>query len=278
MPSHLRKKPWKQRTAVVCGASSGLGRAMAVELANGGVGKLALLARDAQKLEAFRNTLLATAPNSQLIAVPCDVLDRQQLVQSVQQIQGEFGGVDLVLNAVGQSDRGTIMDLQLDNLQRLWEMNLASSLNVLQCFRPALQPDRSTLVLIGSLASLFAPRFLGGYAIAKHALAALAQQARLELAVEGIHVMLACPGPIRRSDAGERYSSVQHRDLPAEAMQPGGGARVKGLDAQRLAGEILYAAARRKPTIIRPRRARILLAAAAISPRLGDYLLKKNSS
>jgi NAD(P)-dependent dehydrogenase (short-subunit alcohol dehydrogenase family) len=217
-------------------------------------------------------------PTCNLLACQCDVTNEAQLQSVAEQIQQQFGALDLVVNAVGKSDRGTVLSLSPTVLQELWRINAVSSLNVIQKFRPGLRTPGSCCVLIGSLASLFAPRFLGGYALAKHAVAALAQQARLELAEDGVHVLLACPGPIQRQDSGTRYASVQDTDLPPEALQPGGGAQLKGLEPRQLASDILRAAAQRRPMIIRPRHARILLVLSAISPRLGDYLLRRKSS
>jgi uncharacterized protein len=124
---------------------------------------------------------------------------------------------------------------------------------------------------------------LGGYAIAKHGLAALAQQARLELAEEGIHVLLACPGPIAREDSGTRYDHLArdphspNQDLPEAMRQPGGGAKVRGLEPQQLVRDILQAAAHKQPRIIRPRKAQWLHWVSALSGSLGDRLLRKNS-
>ncbi len=275
----MSKHKWEGKSAVVCGATAGLGKAIAWELAAAGVASLALLARREAELELLRQEMSRLYPNLQVFVDSVDMCRRRDVEASVEKIKHAQGASDLLVQAVGQSDRGKIQQLTSDRLQELMDSNLASSLNAIQCFTNALQKPGGTIVMIGSLASLFAPRFLGGYAIAKHALAGLAQQARLELAAEGLHVLLACPGPIARDDAGERYSSVKESEaLPAEALQPGGGAKIRGLDANRLAQDILRAAATNKRVIIRPRFARLLSVAAAISPRLGDYLLQRASS
>ncbi len=279
---------WKDKSAIVCGASAGLGRVLATELARQQVRKLALVARSMENLETLRDELLSKHPQLAIDCLTADLCQPDQLQQVTQHTQQQFGAIDLVIQAVGQSDRGRLLDLTDQRLQELLSINVLSSLHAIQAFSPLMravspptaspQPDCGTIVLIGSLASLFAPRYLGGYAMAKHALAALAQQARLELSAQGIHVMLACPGPIARSDSGQRYHELtQNSDLPDSVRQPGGGARVRGLDAERLARDILAAAARRSPLLIRPRRAQVLHWLSALSTRLGDRLLRKNS-
>lgn len=281
MPSQRWKsgKPWKGKTAVVCGASSGLGREIALQLADSQVASLALLARNGQRLEELQERLVARHPGTRVLIETADVCNQAQIAASAEKIHLELGQPHLVVQAVGRSDRGQLIDLDSQHLQSLIDTNVVSSLNALQTFRPQLSAHGGTIVLIGSLASLFAPRFLGGYPIAKHALAALAQQARLELAGEGLHVLLACPGPIARADSGTRYAeSPQAARLPEEALRPGGGAKVRGLDPCKLARDILQAAAKKKKVIIRPRTARLLLALTALSPSLGDFLLQQKTS
>ena len=267
---------WQSKTAVVCGASAGLGHALAEQLLQVRVGRLVVLARGPAVLEASQRWA-DEFTETEVTGLTTDVCDIKQLNESAKSIQTRMGEVDLIINAVGRSDRGTLTELNPERLQDLFDVNVVSSLNVLQHLGPLLRRPNGKLVLIGSLASLFAPRFLGGYAIAKHALAGLAQQARLELAEQGIDVTLVCPGPIARVDAGQRYADT-NEGLPAAALQPGGGAQIKGLDGPVLARQILRAAAKGQPILVRPRSARLLWTVSSLSPALGDWILRKKTS
>ena len=263
----------------MCGATAGLGRAFAIELARQQVGHLTLVARSSDGLQKLRSELLDQFASLDVICLPADLCVKEQLQQACEQLQ-QAGQrrVDLVVQAVGQSDRGRLLDLSSQRLHELIDTNVLSSLHAVQCFHPLMQPAGGNIVLVGSLASLFAPRFLGGYAIAKHGLAALAQQARLELAEVGIHVLLACPGPIVRDDSGTRYDQhAREGSVPDTARQPGAGAKIRGLDPERLVREILQAAAAKQPRIIRPRKAQLLHWLSALSGSLGDRLLRENS-
>lgn len=285
---------WKGKSAVVCGATAGLGRAFAIELAQQQVQRLVLMARSQEGLQAMRAELLERFASLEVLCVAADLSDRQQLARACEQLHSSGASLDLLIQTVGQSDRGRLVDLTNQRLQELIDANVLTSLHAIQCFRPLMRSiastassravvpkgggARPTIVLIGSLASLFAPRFLGGYAIAKHGLAALAQQARLELAEEGIHVLLACPGPVARSDGGVRYDRLtRDADLPEAVRQPGAGAKVRGLEPQQLVRDILQAAAARQPRIIRPRKAQWLHWLSATSAAWGDRMLRKNS-
>ncbi|MEM7474611.1 MAG: SDR family NAD(P)-dependent oxidoreductase [Planctomycetota bacterium] len=268
---------WKGKNALVCGATAGLGREIVEQLAKADVANLGIVARSAEPLQQLAEQLQSRFPRCKVHAISAD-MGRSESVADLQEQLTQFAGIDLVLNAIGQSDRGTIASLSMTKLSELYEANVVSSLHTIQAARASLEQRQGCMVLIGSLASFFAPRFLGGYALAKHSVAALAQQARLELQEDGIHVMLACPGPIRRADAGTRYQEQQESDLPDSAMQPGGGAKISGLDPQKLARDILIAAARKQKTLVRPRKARLLIGLNAIFPSLAESILKNRTS
>ncbi|MEZ6075075.1 MAG: SDR family NAD(P)-dependent oxidoreductase [Pirellulaceae bacterium] len=269
---------WNGKRAVVCGATAGLGRAFAIELARQRVEHLTLVARSSDNLQALRSELLERFASLDVLCLTADLCVKEPLQRAVEPLIQAGHRVDLVIQAVGQSDRGRLVDLSSQRLHELIGVNVLSSLHAVQCFHPLMRKEGGNIVLVGSLASLFAPRFLGGYAIAKHGLAALAQQARLELAEDQIHVLLACPGPIARQDNGTRYDQHARADkLPEAARQPGGGAKIRGLEPQRLVREILQAAAAKQPLMIRPRKAQWLHWLSALSCSLGDRLLRKNS-
>lgn len=238
-----------------------------------------MVARDRERLAKAQASIRPVSPATKLFSFSGDMCDAASARSLAEEIGQRFGQLDLVINAVGESDRGSIANLSCERMLELVRTNVGSGLNAVQQFSPLLKSSRGVLVLIGSLSSHVAPRYLGGYSISKHGVAALAQQSRLELAAEGVHVMLVSPGPIAREDAGARYLHLpQAADLPAAAFKSGGGAKVRGLDPVSLAEAILSAAAKRQRTLVLPRKARLLLIASAMSAWLGDCLLRKFTS
>lgn len=266
---------WAGKTACVIGASDGLGLALAQCLARQGVKQLFLVARRPERLQAIAAQLAAAHPGVQVQSYAADVATAAGAAGLAAAIAGARAQLDLVVNAVGLSDRGTALQLTTERLDELMRANVHAPLLATQALVPQLARS-ATLVYIGSLSSYLAPRFLGGYALAKHALRALTQQLRLELCDQGLHVMLACPGPIARVDSGSRYAALDTvHELPAAALQGGGGAKIAGLDPDRLADEILTAAHQRKLELVRPRKVRWLLWLMALCPAWGEACLKR---
>lgn len=273
----------ERRVALVTGGASGLGLRIAALLGAANY-QVIVVGRDTQRLETALNQLRESLPTSAsgtddavtgLVAdVTCDA-DVSRLFSEVQQ---RFGRLDVLVNCVGTSDRGLIEKLEADRLRELIEQNVVSALLCSQAALALLESRGGVIVNIGSLAAKVGARYLGGYAVAKHALAGMTQQLRLELRPRGIHVALVSPGPIRREDSANRYASRIDASLPAQAAAPGGGTRVKGLDPDVVARAVLRCVEQRLPDVVLPRHLRLLIAIGHLCPRLGDWLLVKFTS
>jgi short-subunit dehydrogenase len=175
-------------------------------------------------------------------------------------------------NIVGRSARGAILDTTPEMFRDMLELNFLSTVHGTRAAAPHLIKSGGHLVNMGSLAAKSAARFLGAYPVSKFPLAAYSQQLRYELGPQGVHVLLVCPGPMQRSDAGQRYDD-QASDLPESARRPGGGVRVSGIPPAKLAERLLRACQRRVPELVVPTRARLLFAILQLWPSLGDRIL-----
>jgi short-subunit dehydrogenase len=262
---------WPGKVVVVTGASSGLGQHIAAAAAAAGA-SVVLAARDETRLEAAASSL--PTGGGQVLAVATDITDQPQVDRLVQRAIGELGRLDALVNCAGASARGKVLDTTPDDFSRLFDLNFLAVVRCTRAAVPHLLKSRGHLVNIGSLSGKTASRYLGAYPASKFALSAYTQQLRLELAPEGLHVLLVSPGPIARSDAGSRYNR-QAADLPPSAGQPGGGVRLKGIDPRKLADRILRACQRRQPELVMPASARLLFALQQLSPRLGDWIIGK---
>jgi len=275
---------WSQRVVLVTGASSGLGVHLCRAYAGAGA-RVALVARDLSRLEATLAVL--NLPPEQAAVFACDLTQAEQVRALLEQVRVRFGRLDLLVNCAGLSARGRIVETAPAEFQRLWELNVLAVVHCVQAALPLLRESRGQIVNIGSLAGKGAARYLGAYPTTKFAVSGLTQQLRLELADDGINVMLVCPGPIARDDGGRRYDTqientggklpAPPSSLPESARRPGGGVKLKGIDPAWLAEKIVAASAARKPELIVPWKARLLFAIGQLSASWGDWLLRKNT-
>ena len=274
---------WKGKGALITGGSSGLGLAIARQLVRQGA-RVVIAGRDPQRLDSAVASLRLEAGDgtprrdssgntAAIVGIPADVTRQEQVDSLVQQAALSLDGLDLLVNCAGKSSRGMAASTTPDEFRELLELNFLALVRLTQACLPHLRKTQGHIVNIGSLASKSAAPFLGGYAASKFPVAAFSQQLRLETAGEGLHVLLVCPGPIRRQDAGRRYELAT--DVPDSARGPGGGVKLAGIDPDWLAGRVLIACQRRLPELVVPARARLLFAISQLWPSLGDWIVTR---
>ncbi|MBI1899663.1 MAG: SDR family NAD(P)-dependent oxidoreductase [Planctomycetia bacterium] len=262
---------WRGKVALVTGGSAGLGKALAAALVERGA-KVVIAARTPGPLEAAAHELRSRGGD--VLAVPADVTDDAQVAALLARVKERHGGLDLLVNNAGASARQKVLDTSAEQFREMLDLNFLSAVRCTRAAAPLLVERKGHLVNIGSLASKAAPRFLGAYPASKFALAAYSQQLRLELGPQGLHVLLVCPGPIRRDEV-RTYGAEKDAGIPDQARKPGGGAKMKAIAPEVLAAKILRACEKRKPELVIPWKARLLFAIAQVCPGFGDWLLRK---
>lgn len=279
----MLSQPWRNKFAIVSGGSSGLGLHLALGLAKQGA-NLVLIGRDLGKLEAAQHAAKsAGAPD--VIILSFDMTDEVSWTggesDSAERLRDllESYPIDLLINAVGRSDRGRLEQLQSTDLLQHFQANVLSAFRMTQKCFPGLKKARGTVVNIASLAGVIPAPGMGAYTMAKHALVGMHRQWRLEHVDSPVHFMLVCPGPIDRQDSRDRYDLlVQSRDLAPQQAKPGGGVRLNRLDPEALAERILYGAARRELELIVPSKARWLAALLSLCPSWADTIVRRRFS
>ncbi|NNE00662.1 MAG: SDR family oxidoreductase [Pirellulaceae bacterium] len=259
--------------ALITGGSSGLGYAIARAFIDDGY-RVMIAGRDQERL----GDAISRLGGKHVSGVAADITSQDGANELIHSVKSEYGRLDVLINCVGGSDRGLIENLTGERLIELIQQNVLTALYCSQAALPLLESSGGAIVNIGSLAAKVGARYIGGYAAAKHALAGMTQQMRLELSPKRIHVGLVNPGPIRRDDSGTRYQEKIGDELPDQAKKPGAGTRVKGLSPDVVAACVLQCAKKRKPDVVLPRYLRLLIGVGHLSPRLGDWLLLKFTS
>jgi NAD(P)-dependent dehydrogenase (short-subunit alcohol dehydrogenase family) len=205
---------------VVTGASSGIGEAAALDLAQRDYLVYAGVRGDA---DARRIAAL----HANLRAVRLDVTDADAIAAAAQTVAG--GGVPLlgIVNNAGIAVAGPLEFLPLADLHRQFEVNFFGALAVTQAFLPLLRARGSgRVVFVGSISGRLTPPLLGPYSASKHALRAASNALRLELAPAGIRVSLIEPGSVKTPiwAKGRAASDEMLARLPAAAEAPYGAA------------------------------------------------------
>jgi NAD(P)-dependent dehydrogenase (short-subunit alcohol dehydrogenase family) len=167
-------------TAIVTGASSGIGQACAVRLARAGWRVLAGVRREGEAPEGTEELLL-------------DVTDAEQIRDAAERVD-ELNGL---VNNAGIALGSPLELVPVDQLRHQLEVNLVGQVAVTQALLPALRRAKGRIVFMGSIAGRSALPFLAPYAASKHALEAVADSLRLELKPFGIPVSIVEPGSIR---------------------------------------------------------------------------------
>ena len=182
-----------QKKALVTGASSGIGKEIALQLLQAGV-DVALVSRRASDdlAEKLSYGLLADAK-----AYPLDLADLSLVAGKIGEIVADFGGIDILINSAGIGYVGEIIDTPLAEWQRTIDLNLTSVFQCIQAVLPTMRSNKSgTIINVASIAAKQAFPGWGAYSASKFALLGLTQALAAEERSNGIKVMAICPGSV----------------------------------------------------------------------------------
>ena len=187
--------------ALVTGASSGVGEALAPLLAERGY-RVYGMSRRAVALPG-------------VISVPADVTEARSLVQGVERIIAETGRLDVVLHCAGIGGAGPVEQMPTERAKRIMDTNFWGSWNVCQATLPYLRKSpRGRLVLVGSIAGFMGIPFRAAYCASKAATKTLVDSLRLELQDTTCQATLVAPGDIATNSMATQYRQ------PAEELDP----------------------------------------------------------
>jgi len=266
---------WKDKVVLVTGGSSGLGRIIAETFFQAGA-KLALVALEKTDVEKAAAEIGAAGIEGSTLPIHADITKQEDVHRIFETVEKHFSQLDVLVNNAGRSMRGKILNTTPEQFQALFDLNVLGTIRCSRAAVPMLLKRKGHIVNIGSLAAKSAAKYVGAYPVSKFAVAAYSQQLRLELGPEGLHVLLVCPGPIRR-DNERLYPLEGLEGIPESARQPGAGVKVKRIDPTILAKKILTSCERRKPELIMPGKARILFALSQLFPTLGDWIVQRST-
>jgi short-subunit dehydrogenase len=180
--------------AVVTGASSGIGRILARQLAQKGA-RVVLVARRAQELEALKSEIESGGGSA--LVLPCDVTDRDQVEVTVTRAIEHYGHIDMLVNNAGYGRHKRFLEWELDDMVRMMDVNVNGTIYFTKFLLPHMvQRKEGCIVFIASVAGKVATPEESVYSASKHALVGLADALSLEVEDDGVYVMTVCPGSI----------------------------------------------------------------------------------
>lgn len=184
------------RTAVITGAGSGVGQAIALKLAQQGW-RVAILGRREKMLQA--TIALGGTQASHITHYVCDVGDAAAVAEVGARILAEFGGIELLVNAAGTNARKRALEeLSLEDYHAMIATNLHGAYYCVQAFLPHMRARRSGTIIniISDAGKLASPKAGPGYVMSKFGLAGLTQSINAEERARGIRACAIFPGDI----------------------------------------------------------------------------------
>lgn len=205
-------KDLKGRTAIITGASAGLGVRVARALAREGM-NLVLAARSVDALETVATEMRSLGVKA--IVVPTDVSDESDLIRLVDQAMAEFGAIDVLVNNAGIEAFRTYHELDPNDIRRTIDVNLTATLLLTRYVLPHMVKDkRGHIVNMASIAGKQGPAYGAAYGASKAGMIAFTQALRGEYRSKGISASAICPGFAKDGGIYEEMKQRIGRGVP----------------------------------------------------------------
>ena len=199
---------WSQKVVFITGASSGIGRALAVELGRRGA-SLGLLARRAETLAEIVADV--EKAGGRALALPSDVKDAVSMRAAAERLRGKFGRIDVLVANAGMGTITDGADLSAEDVAEVINVNLIGAVNSVAAVVPEMIKQGSgQLVAISSLAAYRGLPKSGAYCASKAALSAFFESLRLDLRRTGVDVTIIHPGFIKTPLTDGRHARMPY--------------------------------------------------------------------
>ncbi len=250
------------QTIVVTGASSGIGKDVAVNAAKCG-GNVILIARNEEKLLQVKNECIRVgAENAQHEYLSIDMSDPDQISSGVKKIFELTDNVDVLVNAAGFGDFSNYMETDFGKIEKMFRVNVLGLMLMTRLVAShMIDQGIGHIFNVGSMAGKITTPKSAAYAATKAAVIAFSDGLRLELKPFGIYVTTINPGPVKTNFFNVADHSGNYLDSVKYFV----------LDPDQLAWEIVKTFGRNKREINRPRYMELAAVLYKLAPSLGDY-------
>jgi short-subunit dehydrogenase len=256
--------PFSDQVIVITGASSGIGRALALELAAQHA-KLVLAARDEERLADV--AAACRQGGAETLVVPTDVTVQEQCGNLIARALERFGRLDVLVNNAGRAMWARFDELtNLGVMEDILRLNYLGSVYCTHFALPHLKQSRGLIVAVASVSGLLGAPLLSGYSASKHAVIGFYESLRIELAASGVGITIVAPDFVQ-SEILSRAMDAQGQPLGTSPLD-----QRKLLTAEAYARRIAKAMGRRERLVLTSGRSKWGRWGKLLAPRLVDRI------
>lgn len=254
----------KNKVVVITGASSGIGKAIALEAAKKGA-HLVLAARNLQTLNEVAQQ--CSDYKNQVLVVPADVSVEKECENIITKTIEHFGTIDVLINNAGISMRAIFEDTDLKVLKSIMDINFWGTVYCTKYALPYILKNKGSVVGISSIAGYKGLPARTGYSASKFAMQGFLESLRIENLKKDLHVLIACPG--------FTASNIRNTALAADGSQQGESPRDEGkmMQPKEVAFALMRAIEGRKRTLTLTTQGKLLVFLNKFIPGQVDRLV-----
>lgn len=247
------------KVALITGASEGIGAALAAELLRRGA-RVSLVARSADKL--------AQVGGPDAVRTAGDLRDEDTRRRAVDATLDRLGSIDILVNNAGIGLYAPAWRAPLDQVRRMFDLNVMVPLAMTQLAVPSMRARRSGMIVnVGSIAGKVTLPWFTLYSSTKYALGSMTDGLRMELRRDGIHAMTVCPGYVDTA-----FQQHVLGGAPPETIRK---SRMFRISAERCARDIVKGIERRARVVVTPGEGWIFVILERLIPGLVDREMEK---
>ena len=261
---------FKDNVVIITGASSGIGKELALQLAKQGA-LLSLAARDLHRIEKV--AVECRVLGAKAITIQTDVTDKEQCKKLIEYTVSEFGRIDTLINNAGITMWAKFEEIEdIDMFETIMKINYFGSVYCTYYALPYLKKTKGRLVGISSITGKTGVPTRTGYAASKHAMAGFFDSLRIELMNTGVTVTMIYPGFVV-SEVRERALGLNGKPVGKSHLD-----ETKIMSTEECVRQIITAVSKRKRELIMTAKAKLGMWVKLIAPVLVDQTALKNIS